>query len=53
VIRFEIRVNGEARCGFCLMAPPDVAGLLVRNGSAICPQCVRVCAELRGTRERP
>jgi ClpX C4-type zinc finger len=44
-----VQEDGEARCGFCEKARPTVAGLLVRNEAAICPECLRVCAEIRGS----
>jgi len=33
-------------CGFCHNQPGNVAGVVVRNGSAVCPECLRTCAEL-------
>jgi hypothetical protein len=48
----SIRQEGDARCGFCLKSPPDVAGLLVRNAAAICPECLRACVDItRGRSE--
>jgi hypothetical protein len=40
--------HGERRCSFCLKSPPEIAGLLARNNAAICPECLRVCADLVG-----
>ena len=33
-------------CGFCGLDPREVAGVVVRNGAAICGQCIRTCEEL-------
>jgi hypothetical protein len=38
--------GGEALCGFCLRKPPEVAGLLVRNMAAVCPECLRACVDI-------
>lgn len=46
----SVHDRGDLACGFCLKTPPDVPGLLVRNGAGICPECVRVCADIKGTR---
>jgi hypothetical protein len=40
----------DQRFGFCLR-DPDVAGLLVRNAAAICPECLRACVDM--TRGEP
>jgi hypothetical protein len=48
----SIQEAGDAGCGFCGKTRPTVAGLLVRNGAAICPECLRVCADLRGDQDR-
>jgi len=37
-------------CGFCGKFFGDVAGLIVRNGVAICPECMRTCADIIGVR---
>jgi hypothetical protein len=42
----SIQDRGEALCGFCLRTPPEVAGLLVRNMAAVCPECLRACADI-------
>jgi len=50
VATFEISVNGERRFvggGFCLKGPTETAGLFIRNAAAICPECLRVCADIR------
>lgn len=46
----SVHDRGDLACGFCLKTPPDVPGLLVRNGAAICPECLRVCGDLKGSR---
>jgi hypothetical protein len=48
-----IRQDGDERCGFCLKGPSEVAGLFVRNAAAICPECLRVCADIRRDAGRP
>jgi hypothetical protein len=48
----SIREQGDVRCGFCQKGPPELAGLLVRNAAAICPECLRACVDMtRGTNE--
>jgi len=42
----SIQDSGDQRCGFCLKAPPEVAGLLLRSAAAICPACLRACADI-------
>lgn len=43
-----IQERGTARCGFCGKTPPEVPGVLARNGAAICPECLRACADMTG-----
>jgi hypothetical protein len=38
--------RGDARCGFCQKGPPELAGLLVRNAAALCPECLRACVDV-------
>jgi hypothetical protein len=38
---------GGPTCAFCEKGPPDVPAVFVRNDSAICPGCLRACADLR------
>jgi hypothetical protein len=38
--------GGDARCGFCQKGPPEVAGLIVRNAAALCPECLRACVDM-------
>jgi hypothetical protein len=45
----SIQEHGDARCGFCQKASPDVAGLLVRNAAALCPECLRACIDMSET----
>lgn len=48
----SIQQEGDRQCGFCLKGTPEVAGLLVRNRAAICPECLRACMDItRGGRE--
>jgi hypothetical protein len=42
----SFRDNGDAQCGFCSSSVKDAAGLLVRNGAAICSPCLRMCSDL-------
>jgi hypothetical protein len=42
----SIQEQGDASCGFCQKAPPEVAGLFVRNAAALCPECLRACLDL-------
>lgn len=47
----SIQEHEDVRCGFCLKGPPELAGLFVRNGAALCPECLRVCLDLCDTTE--
>jgi len=47
----SIQHHGDARCGFCQKAPPEVAGLLMRNAAALCPECLRACMDLSDAEE--
>jgi hypothetical protein len=42
----SIQERDTARCGFCGQTPPEVPGVLVRNAAAICPECLRACADM-------
>ena len=42
----SIRDDPKRGCDFCGKHGHDVGGLLVRNGAAICPECVRSCEDL-------
>ena len=42
----SIQEQGDACCGFCQKAPPEIAGLFVRNAAALCPECLRACLDL-------
>jgi hypothetical protein len=35
------------KCGFCGKEPGAVPGVFVRNGTAICPECLRVAADIQ------
>ena len=43
----SIRQDGDEQCGFCLKGPTETAGLFARNEAAICPESLRVCADIR------
>ena len=42
----SIQERSGTHCAFCRRAPPEVPGVLVRNGTAICPECLRACADM-------
>ena len=42
----SIQDQPDKECGFCGKQSGDIAGLLVRNGAAICAECLRSCADL-------
>jgi len=42
----SIHQEAGDRCGFCLKGPPEVAGLLVRNAAALCPECLHACIDI-------
>lgn len=33
-------------CGFCGKSPDVIPGLIVRNGAAICPECLHACSDI-------
>jgi hypothetical protein len=41
-----IRSEPEWTCAFCAKSPGDVPGVVVRNGAAVCPTCLRACADI-------
>jgi len=45
----SIRDDSERSCGFCRKQPGDVPGVVVRNGAAICPECLRACSDIIGS----
>ena len=42
----SIRDEPEWACGFCASQPGNVPGVVVRNGAAICPECLRACTDI-------
>src|SRR5580765_4270019 len=42
----SIRVEAEWNWGFCGNRPADAGGVVVRNGAAVCPACLRVCFDI-------
>lgn len=40
------RDEPEWACGFCSRAATALAGVVVRNGAAICPECLSACRDL-------
>ncbi len=42
----SIHDDPQQPCGFCGKDPRDTGGVIVRNGAAICGECVRICEEL-------
>jgi hypothetical protein len=47
----SIRDEPGWTCGLCQNQPGNIAGVVVRNGAAVCPECLRSCAEI--IEERP
>jgi hypothetical protein len=41
-----IQDSHEGQCDFCQKSPPEMPGLVVRNATAICPECLHVCMDL-------
>jgi len=44
-----IRDSPDAVCGFCSNRPgnvPGVPGVVVQNGAAVCPECLRACSDM-------
>lgn len=46
----SLQDDPKQACGFCGNGPAVIAGVVVRNGNAICPECLRSCAEIIGLR---
>jgi hypothetical protein len=44
----SIRDEPEWLCGFCAKRADEIPGVVVRNGAAVCPECLRGCADLVG-----
>jgi hypothetical protein len=42
----SIRDDPEWTCGFCTNQPGRIPGVVVRNGAAICPECLRACVDI-------
>ena len=42
----SIRDGSGQSCGFCRKQSGDIAGVIVRNGAAICPECLRACSDI-------
>jgi hypothetical protein len=41
-----IRDEPDWICGLCGKAPGVVPGVMVRNGAAVCPECLRACVDI-------
>jgi hypothetical protein len=41
-----IRDESSWTCAFCEKHPDNIPGVIVRNGTAICPECLRVCSDI-------
>jgi len=41
-----IRDESSWACGFCKNSPDIIPGVIVRNGAAICPECLRACSDI-------
>ena len=42
----SIRDEPEWNCGFCSNRPSTTGGVVVRNGAAVCPECLRVGSDI-------
>ena len=42
----SIRDDSKWSCGFCSNQPANTGGLVVRNGPAVCPVCLRACSDI-------
>ena len=42
----SIRTEPEWVCGFCAKQPGSIPGVVVRNGAAVCPECLRACSDI-------
>ncbi len=41
-----IRDESSWACAFCEKHPDNIPGVIVRNGTAICPECLRACSDI-------
>ena len=46
----QFQDDPQRGCDFCGKVPGDIPGVVVRNGAALCPECLRSCAEIVGIR---
>ena len=46
----SLRDEPQWVCGLCANQPGVVPGVVVRNGAAVCPECLRVCSDLLASR---
>jgi hypothetical protein len=42
----SLRDEPEWVCGFCGTQPGNIPGVVVRNGAALCPECLRACFDI-------
>ena len=42
----SLRDEPEWVCGFCGNQPGKIPGVVVRNGAALCPECLRACSDI-------
>lgn len=42
----SIRDEHEWICGLCGKQPGTIPGVIVRNGAAVCPECLHACSDL-------
>ena len=47
----SIRDEPQWVCDFCASLPGTIPGVVVRNGAAVCPECLRAAADILA--ERP
>jgi ATP-dependent protease Clp ATPase subunit len=48
----SIRDEPTWTCGLCHNQPGNIAGVVVRSGAAVCPECLRACAEILEEKSR-
>jgi len=46
----SIREEPEWACGFCANKPGTIPGVVVRNGAAVCSECLRTCVDILADR---
>jgi hypothetical protein len=49
----SFRDDSISTCRFCGKAPPAIGGVVVRNGAALCAECLRTAADILGDGPQP